>query len=488
MHDETGNGRPGTEALRSQLLSVASSYGYRPIEVPVVEANDLYLLKAGETIAAQLCELVSRKRLSLRPEHTASVVKVFIEQMRDEATPLRLSYVGPIFRWSGGEAAPRQIMEMGVELFGLGGLAGEAELLALASRSLQAVGLQQFQPRIGHVGILQRYLDSLGMDRRLSTFLLTHRQTLREEGSAAVLELLRERLPEFYAGAVEPQPAEERKRLREILAPLEDVDAREVLRDFLSLTQLADSKENRQDDDDIDRLLAKLRRVDSSSQLRKALRFIEELAQLCGEPKHVLAEARAVLREYEQDPQSLSELEALLTQLEQAAVAPGKGWQLDLGLSRGLDYYSGMIFEIFHGEGKDELRMGGGGRYDGLIELFGGPTTPACGFSLGLGFLQTAQKREGSRLGSEYPGHQLVVPEAEWAAAFTVAEKFRDAGVKIGMLSAENASYSDRTIRLQAHTGAEPRFQWFAGGSWGETLDWEETVKRLRQAGGGGNG
>jgi len=49
---------------------------------------------------------------------------------------------------------------------------------------------------------------------------------------------------------------------------------------------------------------------------------------------------------------------------------------------RGLAYYTGMVFEIHEARGK-ERAIAGGGRYDKLIELFGGPPTPACGFAMG---------------------------------------------------------------------------------------------------------
>ena len=475
--DRYGADQRGHERVRSVLLATSEAYGYQPIGVPVVEQSDLYLLKAGETIAAQLCELVSRKRLSLRPEHTASVVRAYVESLRKEPLPLRLSYAGPVFRWLGGMAAPRQYHEMGVELLGLGGLAGDAELLALASRSLVALGLREFQPRIGQVGIMQHYLDSLGLDRRLSAFLLAHREILRDEGSTAMLELLRERLPEFRDAAVETNGLGKRRQLRDLLAPLADEDAHAVLRDFLSLTQLAEVDDGAPDDDDIERLLAKLQRADSSSQLRQAIRFIEELVQLTGEPVPVIAEARQLLRRYDQDTAALAELEALLASLEAAEVGAGAGWQLDLGLSRGLHYYSGMIFEVFHGEGDGATRVGGGGRYDGLIELFGGPSTPACGFSFGLERLVAAQFREGAREDAAPAPHTLVASAEEWAMAFLWAEKLRAAGCAVAMVAADSAVESARAIRYI--DGEGPAFHWLVDGERAEALGWKETLARL---------
>jgi len=58
---------------------------------------------------------------------------------------------------------------------------------------------------------------------------------------------------------------------------------------------------------------------------------------------------------------------------------------LNAKLVRGLDYYSNTVFEIFsEEEGFTNLALGGGGRYDGLIEQLGGQSTPAAGFALGL--------------------------------------------------------------------------------------------------------
>jgi histidyl-tRNA synthetase len=66
--------------------------------------------------------------------------------------------------------------------------------------------------------------------------------------------------------------------------------------------------------------------------------------------------------------------------LGQAGVAD---WcEVDFNIVRGLAYYTGMVFEIHEVSGK-ERAIAGGGRYDNLIELFGGPPTPAVGFGMG---------------------------------------------------------------------------------------------------------
>ncbi|MBL9140348.1 MAG: ATP phosphoribosyltransferase regulatory subunit, partial [Phycisphaerae bacterium] len=75
---------------------------------------------------------------------------------------------------------------------------------------------------------------------------------------------------------------------------------------------------------------------------------------------------------------------AALAALQSALIAAGLGpWcDFDLGIVRGLAYYTGTVFEIHEASGA-ERAIAGGGRYDGLIEMFGGPPTPAMGFGMG---------------------------------------------------------------------------------------------------------
>ena len=331
---------------------------------------------------------------------------------------------------------------------------------------------------------MQRYLDSLGLDRRLSAFLLAHRETLRAEGSEAMLQLIRERLPEFYDAAMAENHRQQGQKLRELLAPLADEQARAILRDFLSLTGVDAAAESAPDEDDLERLLAKLRRADAAPRLKDALAFIEELAQLNGAPAAVLPEARRLLRHYQQDGAALNEIERLLALMNELEVPAGAGWQIDLGLSRGLHYYSGAIFEVFHGEadnGAGAQRLGGGGRYDGLMELFGGPAMAACGFSFALERLALALAREGSARALLLP-HTLLATADEWWEALAWAEKLRAAGCQIAMAPAGGVIDSARAIRWQP--GDPPAFRWLADGEGGRALSWEQALARLKKEGG----
>jgi histidyl-tRNA synthetase len=75
-----------------------------------------------------------------------------------------------------------------------------------------------------------------------------------------------------------------------------------------------------------------------------------------------------------------SELKSLLSVLSTMGVSEWCG--LDASIVRGLAYYTDMVFEVHEVSGA-ERAIAGGGRYDNLVELFGGPPTPAVGFAMG---------------------------------------------------------------------------------------------------------
>jgi histidyl-tRNA synthetase len=73
-----------------------------------------------------------------------------------------------------------------------------------------------------------------------------------------------------------------------------------------------------------------------------------------------------------------------LEQVERGLEAAGARFEIDPGLVRGLDYYTRTAYEVHHGRLGAQSALGGGGRYDGLIQLLGGAEVPAVGFSLGV--------------------------------------------------------------------------------------------------------
>lgn len=101
-------------------------------------------------------------------------------------------------------------------------------------------------------------------------------------------------------------------------------------------------------------------------------------------------------------------------------------------LVRGLDYYTKTVFEFWDKHDGAQNAIGGGGRYDGLIELMGGQKTPACGFAAGMERIVAAMKREKIRVPEKDELHVFVAQlgdEAKKKCLPLIAE-LREAGVR----------------------------------------------------------
>ena len=107
-----------------------------------------------------------------------------------------------------------------------------------------------------------------------------------------------------------------------------------------------------------------------------------DLVALTGNPSEVLAELRLRLDGIETAKEGIEDLESLFTYLGEMAADP-RHYALNLALARGLDYYTGPVFEATVAEANISS-LGGAGRYDGLIGMFIGEDIPATGASLGV--------------------------------------------------------------------------------------------------------
>jgi histidyl-tRNA synthetase len=99
--------------------------------------------------------------------------------------------------------------------------------------------------------------------------------------------------------------------------------------------------------------------------------------------------------------------------------------------ARGLEYYTGMIFEVYIPE--LDIALGGGGRYDKLIELFGGEPTPATGVAHGLDRIVLAMQMQKAAPTTERKKRVAVIPvnEALKSEALRISQMLRDAGLSV---------------------------------------------------------
>lgn len=109
----------------------------------------------------------------------------------------------------------------------------------------------------------------------------------------------------------------------------------------------------------------------------------------------------------------------------------GVAYELNPLLVRGLDYYSRTVFEFFGEREGAQSALGGGGRYDGLVEMLGGQSTPAVGFALGIERILLELEESGVAAASSAQKRVYVASLGEPArlAAFRLIEHLLDGGV-----------------------------------------------------------
>ena len=318
----------------------ARCHAFKRVQTPIFENLDLFTAKSGHGVVGQLYAFQDKgeRDLALRPELTAPVMRMIAAERGQMPKPAKLSYFGQCFRYEEFKKGRyREFYQYGCELIGATGPLAEAEVVALAVDMLDACGLVDWELRIGHVGITNDILTTLGLtDQPLGG---TGEGT--EGGESPVASAMR----------------------------------------YL----------DKGDWDGLQELFAK-HGISSAG-----ISSLQTLAELKGGVE-TLSKAREILTELGVESDSLDELEQLCSALNHLAPSPPK-LSVNLCVARGLDYYTGMVFEAHVEELGGEGQVLGGGTYR-LLHLFDlGDLDPCCGFGLGFDRVLLALQAQAERLG-----------------------------------------------------------------------------------------
>ncbi len=333
--------------VEQAMRDTCHRFGFGEVVTPTFEQSELFKLRSGEAIVDEMYVFKDKgdREMALRPEITASVIRFFVNEMSNLPKPLKLYYVGNCFRYENPQSGRyREFFQLGAELIGNENPETDAEVISLAVESLRATGLQDFNVRVGHIGILKSLVLSGIEERALAGSVLRMIDKGEFDALAATLET------------------------NGIAGDMMD-----------SIKSIAGTKGG------IDVL--------ESVEESKANEHLRELFE--------------ILRQ-----QGLDDC------------------QLDLGIVRGLDYYSGMVFEIDAPRLGAEKQVLGGGSYT-LSELFGGEPVFSTGFAIGIDRVMLAIEAE-----KEFPEHApidaYVVPteDAMRKYAFAIVSKMRAKGLR----------------------------------------------------------
>ncbi|MBS0190095.1 MAG: histidine--tRNA ligase [Phycisphaerales bacterium] len=311
-----------TEAWRSASVR----HGFEEVDGPIFEHLDLYTVKSGEGIVSELFSFTragGEKDYALRPEFTPTLARLFAARAGSLPKPTRWFMAGPFFRAEKPQRGRlREFLQWNADILGDASPAADAEIIATCVSLLASLGLtsRDVRVKVNHRAALGAWLSSRG---------------LAAERQPELFKLLDAR------GKMPPQEFASRIGAFGFSAEQAEV----FLRGIVRITVPAG--------------------VDPRTHEVDPLR-----------PPAVDPSVRDVL--------DLTYFSDAVMPLARELVAAGIiDWvDFDLSIVRGLAYYTGMVFEVHEAAGA-ERAIAGGGRYDNLVELFGGPSTPAVGFGMG---------------------------------------------------------------------------------------------------------
>lgn len=278
---------------------LAELYGFAEIDIPVFEFTEVFARPIGEhtdIVSKEMYSLKDRggEDLSLRPEFTAGIVRAVLSNGLTQSAPLKFFASGPVFRYERPQKGRfRQFHQIDAEILGVAQPLADVELIALA----------------------RRVLDALGIGQRVVLEL----NTLGDTASRAAY---RDALVAYFSARRAQLSEDSQRRLD--TNPLRILDSKDA----------GDIRINA-DAPAFDSYLNDTSR-DFFGQVRDGLERL------------------------------------------------GIGYRLNPRLVRGLDYYTHSVFEFVTTDLGSQGTVLAGGRYDGLVELMGGPSMPGVGWAGGI--------------------------------------------------------------------------------------------------------
>ncbi len=358
------------ERIKEKLRKTYSSYGFTPLDTPVIEAAEVLLAKGGGDTEKQIYRFTKGDSdLALRFDLTVPLAKYVAAHYSELSFPFRRYQIGKVYR---GERAQRgrfrEFYQADIDIIGDGKLdiINEAEIPAIIYDTFSALGLKKFKIRVNNRKLLNGFYAINGMSERAGDIMRTV-DKLDKIGSEKVKQLL----------------IDEVKML--------PCKADNVL-DFMAIkgtnAQVIES-------------LERYRGMDATFDL------------------------------------GLDELIAVTRYLADFGV-PEENFAIDLTIARGLDYYTGTVYETEMTEHPEIGSVCSGGRYDNLAEYYTDKQLPGVGISIGLTRLFYVLGEQGL-LSDELvsaPCDALVLPMTEdLSYAVSAAAALRAEGIRVQLYS-----------------------------------------------------
>ena len=358
------------DARAQALLASFERAGYARVEPAILQPAEPFLDLSGEDIRKRMYLTADPqgRELCLRPDLTIPVSRDYLASPAN-GKPQGFCYLGPVFRHR--DDAPGEFLQAGIESFGRSDkAAADAEMLALALDATAHYGLAAPDIRIGDVALFSALVAALDLAPAWKRRLIkdfNHKSSLAHDLDRLSISASHAR-PEYQG----------------VLAALAGSDpkaAHALVTDLLSIAGIS-AVGGRSVGEIADRFLEQSALGAQTTLPRETRALIEKFLAIAGDPD----EAAAQLRSFARDAKIA--LDAALDLFEsRAGFLAARG--LDVGrirfstaFGRGLDYYTGFVFELHDPGTRAQGQLVAGGRYDGLLTRLGSAAPiPAVGFA-----------------------------------------------------------------------------------------------------------
>lgn len=398
-----------TQMIKRQYVldvvrSVFEQFGFEPLQTPAIELTETVSGKYGEDAE----RLIFRtwygeepgSELSLRYDLSVPLSRV-AAMYPDLPRPFKRYQIAPVWRADRPQKGRyREFYQCDVDIVGTTSMLADAEVVAIIYTVLNRLGFSEFTISINNRKLLDGIGEYAGVPQALAAGLYRSIDKLDKIGLDGVRqELLMVGVPTdpkepLQRGARlviqgKLQPADLRANLLESLDPrlvdtvLEPMQAR--IQDTIN-RQVPSGQLQAETMQLVNDLAPGLRSYYGSQAdiiPEEVVDRLLDLLQVSGQPQQVLADLASRLADYPRAMEGIQELRDLFRYLDALAV-PESAYRLNFAMVRGLEYYTGPIFETTVEKPKAMPSITGGGRYDELIGVFSTVSYPAVGTTLGI--------------------------------------------------------------------------------------------------------
>lgn len=358
------------DARAEALLARFEAAGYGRAEPAILQPAEPFLDLSGEDIRRRmyLTTDAAGHEYCLRPDLTIPVARDYLASAAT-GQPAAFCYLGPVFRFRGN--ARGEFLQAGIESFGRRDIAAaDAEVLALGLEATAHYGLAEPDIRMGDLGLFAAVIAAIDLPAAWK------RRLVKDFNRAESLEHDLDRLVIDAASRAEYQG---------VLTALAGVDrkgAHALVRDLLSIAGIS-AVGGRSAGEIAERFLDQAALGASARLPQETRTLIRRFLAVAGSPDAAAGQLRGLAADAQLDLSAALDLFESRTEL-----LAGRG--LDIGqiqfstaYGRGVDYYTGFVFELHDPTGGIEPQLVAGGRYDGMLGRLGGNgSIPAVGFAV----------------------------------------------------------------------------------------------------------